>query len=898
MGVIFSIGTVQAATQSDIDPPTSPSCRAGALLWENHVDVNNLEGNAGIPVADIRMLGSRDSSFVLPIDLPSAFDGQVEINITEAIAWDGYERRPDTGNQPNERFAVLFFRNGNLVWQSPFTGVNDNNDGIATGVLNDEWIGPLGGTTLPNGADEIRLIHWGEATFGNNDRAANSVVPSSVCIEFSRPAPIEPPPAPTCPAGAILWRNNVVIDGDDVSQDVRFLGSNVTTFVLPIDLPDAFNGGSVDINITEAIAWDGYRSRPDTRNQPNERFSVVFLKDGEPAWQSPFTGVSDSDDGIDTGVVSDFWAGPLGATKLGNGADEIILVHWGDPTFGNDDRSANSVVPSSVCIEFEAEVLGRIGNRVWSDDDNDGNGQVDGDDEPLAGVVVKLLDSDGNEVATETTNANGVYNFRNLPLGTYTVMIDESTLPALKQGNPAFDPDGGGDGMSTVTLDEDNPENLAQDFAYVATPVLGSIGDYVWLDSNGNGLQDEPAANGINDITVNLLEKDGTVLATTSTTDDASGNPGFYLFDGLAVNTSYVVEFVLPQGFNFTVQDNDSSPLIDSESSQDSDADPETGRTAFITLEGPAFTTLTMPDQRNWDAGLVEKIILGSIGDQIWSDDDMDGNGVIDGDDVPLEGIVVKLLDSDGNEIATDTTNARGRYSFNDLPLGSYIVMVDENSLPDAKRGNPTFDPDGGDDGMAAVTLDEANPDNDELDFAYFAPPPILGTIGDQVWSDDDNDGNEEVDGDDVPLQGVIVKLLDSDGNEIATDTTDVDGAYLFEDLPLGTYSVMVDTSTLPDAKQSNPAFDPDGGDDNMSTVTLDETTPNDRNQDFAYTIPAPTLGSIGDQVWSDDDNDGNGLVDGDDVPLAGVVVKLLDSDGNEIATATTGLDGDSRWRR
>jgi len=44
-------------------------------------------------------------------------------------------------------------------------------------------------------------------------------------------------------------------------------------------------------------------------------------------------------------------------------------------------------------------------------------------------------------------------------------------------------------------------------------------------------------------------------------------------------------------------------------------------------------------------------------------------------------------------------------------------------------------------------------------------------------------------------------------------------------------------------------------------------------------------LGSIGDQIWHDDDNDGNDIIDGDDTPIAGVTVNLLDSNGNIIAT-------------
>ena len=46
---------------------------------------------------------------------------------------------------------------------------------------------------------------------------------------------------------------------------------------------------------------------------------------------------------------------------------------------------------------------------------------------------------------------------------------------------------------------------------------LAGLGNYVWYDRNKNGLQDEAASDGINGITVNLLNGSGTVISTTTT---------------------------------------------------------------------------------------------------------------------------------------------------------------------------------------------------------------------------------------------------------------------------------------------------------------------------------------------------------------------------------------------
>ena len=559
-----------------------------------------------------------------------------------------------------------------------------------------------------------------------------------------------------------------------------------------------------------------------------------------------------------------------------------------DPDGGNDNQSTVTLTlddPATSQDEANNRLqdfayfippvpLGSIGDQIWSDDDNDSNNVIDGDDDPLAGVTVLLLDSSGAVIARDETDGNGNYLFTGLPLdASYTVLVDTATLPVSKQGNPAYDPDGSADNQSTVTLTGDNPDNREQDFAYFIPPVpLGSIGDQIWSDDDqdGNAVvdgDDEP----LEGVKVELLNSNGDIVAT----DITDGN-GTYLFTGLPLDASYTVLI-------------DATTLPESKEGNFA-YDPDGGddNQATVTL------TTTEPNNRDQDfAYFVPEEPLGSIGDQIWHDDDQDGNGVLDGDDRPIEGVVVNLLDSSGAVIATDETDANGLYLFTELPVNqTYTVQIDALTLPVAKQGNPTYDADGGNDDQSTVTLTSAAPDNREQDFAYFAPPEPLGTIGDTVWSDDDNDSNGVVDGDDMPIEGVVVNLLDSSGMIVATDRTDASGMYLFEEVPMGTYTVQIDDSTLPVAKQGNTAYDPDGGNDNISLVTITPEQPENLDQDFAYYAPPGPVGSIGDQVWHDDDQDGNGVIDGDDEPIAGVVVNLLDNSGNILGTTTTDENG------
>ena len=110
------------------------------------------------------------------------------------------------------------------------------------------------------------------------------------------------------------------------------------------------------------------------------------------------------------------------------------------------------------------------------------------------------------------------------------------------------------------------------------------LGDLVWDDLNGDGIQDngEP---GLANVTVNLLDNVGGFISSDLT--DASGN---FLFGGLTDGGQYELEFVLLPGYAFSPLNAGGNPLLDS------DANLVTGRTGLITLAS---------DDYSWDAGMV-----------------------------------------------------------------------------------------------------------------------------------------------------------------------------------------------------------------------------------------------------------------------------------------------------
>jgi len=108
--------------------------------------------------------------------------------------------------------------------------------------------------------------------------------------------------------------------------------------------------------------------------------------------------------------------------------------------------------------------------------------------------------------------------------------------------------------------------------------------DYVWNDLNSNGIQDngEPGMAG-----VEVFLEDGNYQHLQTTTTDSSGK---YWFTGLEP-AKYVVEFVAPYGYSFTLKKQGS------DLTRDSNANPR-GHSDFLTL------TANHPVNRNIDAGL------------------------------------------------------------------------------------------------------------------------------------------------------------------------------------------------------------------------------------------------------------------------------------------------------
>ena len=499
------------------------------------------------------------------------------------------------------------------------------------------------------------------------------------------------------------------------------------------------------------------------------------------------------------------------------------------------------LVPGNNSSSVSITVKHRLSGKVYYDANE--SSSFDNGEDPFKDITVELLGADGSVVATTTTDADGNYSFTGLDAGTYTVKVTKAgEIAELTQTE---DPDGTKDNASgAITLNADNPVRENVNFGYIKKH---AISGKVYLDQNRDKTKNTGDID-LSGVTVNLLDKDGNVVGTTTT--DKDGN---YSFTGLNDGT-------------YTVQVDKTGPLADKEQTEDPSGKTDS-RSQAITF------TRTDPDVTNVNFGYAEDYTVSGT---VYKDKDRSES--LNNSEPGFDGITVNLLGEDGQVVATTTTKADGTYSFSKLPAGKYTVKVEPSDL--LKSYEQTEDPDGTKDHTSGVVqVNHDNPSVENVNFGYAPNFAINGTI----YRDGDRDGKKgDTEG---RYSGVTVQLLDKDGKVIATTTTDKDGKYSFEHLPDGTYSVkVVKDGALTNTDQTG---DPDSKLDNASEpITLDEKNPIKGDVDFGY-VPNNTITGT---VYRDDNRDKT--INGDEPGLELVSVQLLDEDGKVLQTLDTDADG------
>lgn len=234
--------------------------------------------------------------------------------------------------------------------------------------------------------------------------------------------------------------------------------------------------------------------------------------------------------GTFTGMtVNQFLA--LANISLGGGATSYSYSDFTTAATAINENFDNGTVDRGF-LTCNEQLKASIGDKVWEDLDKDGI--QDAGELGIANVTVKLYTCTGTLVATTTTNSSGIYSFSSLTPGDYYVEFTKPTGYTFTTKDVGSDDTKDSDaditnGKTICTTLSAGENDLTWD-AGIYKECTNKIGDFVWHDSNANGVQDS-GEKGIAGVKVELLQN--SVVATTKTTDVN----GYYEFTNLSNGT-------------------------------------------------------------------------------------------------------------------------------------------------------------------------------------------------------------------------------------------------------------------------------------------------------------------------------------------------------------------------
>lgn len=254
------------------------------------------------------------------------------------------------------------------------------------------------------------------------------------------------------------------------------------------------------------------------------------------------------------------------------------------------------------------------------------------------------------------------------------------------------------------------------------------IGNYVWLDEDGNGIQD-PEEAPINGATVNLYDSTGTLVGTTTTSPDGeyyfdNSNVTLNGADGLVLNANYVVRLDNPADYatNGSLDGYDltsTGGTVTSRAVNDlHDSDATEADAAGLGNTYPEISYTVGSSGENNHSLDIGFFAPGTITGNVSAD--------TDGDTIPdmfLENVILELLDSNGASVLdtngdpiTTTTDANGDYIFDNVAPGDYQIAEQQpdgyEDLSEADGGDDGDNPDNGIVNNIPVTVDPGETDS------------------------------------------------------------------------------------------------------------------------------------------------------------------------------------------
>jgi fimbrial isopeptide formation D2 family protein/uncharacterized repeat protein (TIGR01451 family) len=301
---------------------------------------------------------------------------------------------------------------------------------------------------------------------------------------------------------------------DNTDQNFGYYGQSSLgdTVFWDVNANNAFDvgvdRGLEDVDVTLAIDFDGDTNNDFTR-------TIQTDANGEYLFENLIAG---------TYTVSVTPASVPGSMSAGPtvDADGVGTAHQSTRVLGTSEDADDQ--------DFGYTGTGRVGELIYWDANN--NGAFDaGTEVGLVGVTVTMdvdIDGDGDfdQTFSTTTDANGNYEFTNLPASDYRITVTPQTGTTITD-----DADTTLDSVTTFSLSSGQDKDDVT-FGYRGN---SSIGDLVYFDYIGNGGTFNAGENdrGVSGVTVTLeIDVNGDTVVDYTATDTTDSN-GLYQFDHL-----------------------------------------------------------------------------------------------------------------------------------------------------------------------------------------------------------------------------------------------------------------------------------------------------------------------------------------------------------------------------
>jgi CshA-type fibril repeat protein len=504
----------------------------------------------------------------------------------------------------------------------------------------------------------------------------------------------------------------------------------------------------------------------------------------------------------------------------------------------NDGNVSNIIVGDTITWKYK---ITNTGNVVLSEinivDDKEGN--------------ITNCNGDGSLVTLSPTKSLVCTKVGTAILGSYTNKVVVKAK----------------DDKGQIVEDEDSSSYEGKE-----TPeVPAKIGNFVWLDSNRNGIQDATELP-LKDIEVKLYNENRELLAVTKTNDQ-----GEYYFNEVFAG-NYYLKFTVPNGYSITTKG------VGADKSKDSDVNTNGKTTLFVVEEGT--------DDLSIDLGLYPS--LTNLGDKVFLDSN--ANGIQDADETQgVPNVTVKLYREDNTFIDETTTTSTGLYFFRNLVPANYYIefVVPENYKvsPQNQGGNESGDSDPDSSGKTEIITLVGGQDNKSVDMGLYQEGI---KVGDRVFYDINKNGVQ--DSEETGIADVKVILYSTQAMEAVAETkTSASGIYRFEDIEAGEYYIQFI------APAGYTITKPNQGDKET------DSNPNTSGKTETFTLKAgeqdstidmglyQNVVSFGDRVFLDSNH--NGLQDADEKGVRDVNVTIYSETSDFSKSMLTDENGNYLFR-